>query len=168
MRHVWSVLCQETRIEKPSTKLSLIDIPEVFTIYGDPVGMAPPGSKIFVRVALTVASLFWVEVDNDPGLDLRIWLITPGGLREDYLKKSPDISGQGHQKDNTLSLLVTFEGFSFDGFGVYAFDLFMRPKRAKRRWTRAASIPFNVRLATASDPAASDSPALPPRTSVQE
>lgn len=176
MRHTWSVLCGRVIIEAGTNKLNLIDLPEALFVNHEKLAAALEQSgdeKVLLPTGISIMSLFWLESDNEPAIEMRLTTRGPGegDRRPSNLIIIPSIKDQ---KNTYLRVMSVIAAMTYYGYGIYEIGVQVGVP-GKKKWRTVADIPLIVRPATSEElaslfptsppPPSGPTPAAPPGSS---
>ena len=134
IRHVWSVLCQSSSIDNETNHISLFDVLDSLTIYGN------PKEEITIPLKVDVVCL-WVRADEE----------TPcrGTMRLSYLKPAGKSFDPIEAEINLIDVMffrnrLHVEMLSLAGPGIYKFCVELKDE-VDDSWNKVAELPFIVK-----------------------
>lgn len=143
-RHVWTVLCRASSIDKDSGELSLFQVMEGFTISG-PLSEAlegtPTGSLPVAPMNILLVS-FWVRSDPakpEKNARVRYVMVTPTGKR--IAETEASISLHDNQRSRHKLIINHFPIFGKDGTYEWRTQV---PGKKSGSWRTVARTPFEV------------------------
>jgi len=133
IKHIWSVLCGSSSIDNESNKVSLFNILENLTIYGDPEQVT--GIPINVEI-LTL----WERLYEEPceGF-MRIILINPHEIASQPFEFNIDLK-EAHFHRTRMAIT----GLPLSGPGRYVYQVAY--KEGETNWQIAAELPILIRF----------------------
>ncbi len=137
--HYWTVLCSKSVIDKDANTISLFDVLEQITVYGDP----PPGGKTGgIPMEHSIVSL-WGRTDEDrPAKGTVRYLIEYHGggddRKTDPHEVSVDLSEYTRSRTRALMNVLPLMGA-----GKHWVRVFLKQEN-QDDWDLVASIPFHV------------------------
>lgn len=135
MRHVWSVLCQSSTVDRETNTLSLNQVIEGIEI------SEIPEEQEGISLQAHLVSL-WVRSDIEEGEqgEVRTLIETAGG---DIHEGPPaEVDLREHRRFRTRQQL---QGLPVDELGIYEFRVQFR-EDSTNDWTDAAWVPLEIRL----------------------
>lgn len=158
MRHVWTVVCDKIILEGPSEKISLLSLPEVLTIQDPKFLEAAEVAPVILQVNLRIAAEFWMESDDEPGMEIRFLLSAPAGsVQLAGPQEIPRVTGK---RNSSFRVFGDLEQIIFQGLGLYSVDLETRAP-GQKRWKRVSSYPLEMRVVEARASTAPEHPSEP-------
>lgn len=141
IRHVWSVLCNRSSIDRETNNISLFEILEQLTIHGW------DGQPGVLGGSLELVSL-WSRIELDrPGRgEARLLLLTPAGNTPISQSYSIDLR-EYHRLRNRHRM----SGIPIEGPGLYIFVVEFR-QQDQEQWIEAARVPLEVRVEMVTPP----------------
>lgn len=133
IRHVWSVLSQSASFDAQTNSVSLLNVIEAATIFGEPTSKRP--AVIFAELVS-----LWFRQDDDTPVSgqMRIFYQSPDGKKADPINlEIPDGTTPYHHTRITLS------GFPVKQTGLYLFFVEYQ-LQGEKNWNLAATIPMLV------------------------
>lgn len=122
-RHVWSVLCSRTIIDKESNSLSLFHVIEQVRVMEDIASLEAkkqehPDAGIMLEYDLVS---FWVRSDPEipESVTCRVKIVTPSGKETATPNFLIALAGEAKRFRQKAHLV----GFPYDGFGYYWFNV---------------------------------------------
>jgi hypothetical protein len=150
MRYLWGLLCDKVIADKYTNTLSLITIPEGFTI-----DKRLPLGESELELGTFFVATFWRGVDDDPLTEMQLSLRHPNGGGGEIIVET--IGDKVTHVNASESIVVGIQSLRVNGSGLYHIDIALRRPGAKK-WRRVASHPFILRLAPSLE---ATSPVLP-------
>jgi hypothetical protein len=115
-KHLWTILCKDTTLDRDTNLISMINIVEGVTMQAEIVGKENMGIMINLKM---VSRIVFKKEKKDREMIFRVSMITPDGK-----KILPGNEGRSVEipsnKDN-LRLIDNVEAIPFAGFGEYNF-----------------------------------------------
>jgi hypothetical protein len=137
IRHVWTVFCSSSAIDKDTNQVSLFDIIEKINV--ELVGAPPPGEKVVVPSRFQVVTLWSRAQPNEPEAGSgRLRLMAPGG--QELLKSENDIDLTEY---GLRRVRVNLAGMPFVGNGQYRFVV---DQRVNDEWKMVAEVPIQFEV----------------------
>ncbi len=132
IRHVWSVLCEQSILDRDSNLMSLVNILEEVTIQGEP----DPKKKIPIPLLLTT---LWVRVDRDLPVKVnsRYCLKSPSGETIQTIERQIDLT-----EYRRLRFRAQFFNIVLPESGTYEFISAVQTESGE--WEDVDSIPLEV------------------------
>jgi hypothetical protein len=161
MRHVWSVLCGRVITEAGTNKLNLIDLPEVIVVNHAlfAARVAQGKEKSAFQVNFTIVSVFRIESEDDPGMEMRLTIRGPEKSARRPTINKLTVPPQKDKKNTNLRVTGGLHEITYRGYGIYEIGVEARVPD-KKRWQIVADIPLHIRAAT-SEELAESSPIAP-------
>jgi hypothetical protein len=143
IRHVWSVLCLKSVIDKDTNNITLVDVLEQLNVVISPV--PSPQGRAVLPVEYELISFFTREGDNQPCRGaMRITLQGPSGNAIDEPNQFPiDLSASFERSRNRTRMA----GIPLVGPGIYNF-LVEYQDEMDTGWKTAARLPLQVAINT--------------------
>jgi len=144
MKHIWSVLCQKSSIDKESNLISLFDCVEEINLVIDQA-KAPKNDKIIIPIEFQLVS-FWVFEDinkiKDNVLEIKIELLDPDkkllGQFENKFKIKKGIS--------RFRSRITIKGLRITKKGRYTYKVRGKDE-GEKGYKVVAELPLDLKLA---------------------
>lgn len=143
IRHIWSVLCQRTIIDKMSNKLTLFDILEQVTIDRSQFEEVSKKNTIIPVSAHVALVTMWYKSDNlGKKAKARIRIISPQGkiLKEEI----PELKFKKDKK--RLRFIAHMRELPISKAGEYTFTTEIKEDGMKR-FEKCAKVPLDVKIA---------------------
>jgi len=131
IKHIWSVLCGDASIDRDTNRISLLNILESLTVFGD--------VEQFKGVALNFEVVSdWEKEDDNPyeGM-MRIKRRMPAGELSEVIKTKIDLT-----KSHFHRTRIRFNGMPLAGPGRYVFEIDY--KEGEGKWKKAAELPIVI------------------------
>jgi hypothetical protein len=151
IRHIWTVFCSSSAIDRDTNQVSLFDIIERIKV--DLIGPPPAGEKIVIPSRCQVVTLWTRAQQGEPDSGTtRLRLIAPGG--QELLKSENEVDLTEYA---LRRVRINLAGLPYIGNGQYRFVIDIK---FEDEWKVVAEIP--VQLDVETKLAAADSPEAPP------
>lgn len=145
IKHIWTVLCQKTIIDKDSNNISVIDVMEELKInysFKENNSNNNEINRINIPIKYEIVSL-WMrdKYDLEENIDLKIVLNDPNG------KELKTFDQKVVMKENLLRYrtIVKFEGIGLNVPGVYLFEIKIK-ENGKENYRSVANVPLEVKI----------------------
>lgn len=142
MKHIWSVLCQNSSVDIESNLLSLFNCVEEISLIIDPT-KAPKNDKIVFPIKFQIVS-FWIveDTNKDDVLEIKIDLLDPDKELLNHFEKNFNI------KKNILRFRsrINIEGMPVTKEGRYTFKVWKR-KSGKKEYEVVTEVPLDIKIA---------------------
>lgn len=142
MKHVWSILCQDSIIDPKTKLLSLFNCVEEITLVLDKT-KKPINSKLVPSVRLNLVN-FWIvkNINKDNLLEIKIELLDPDGkvLMPNFEKKIAVEKGK-----SKLRNIIMIPKLPITKVGRYYFKVWQKELR-KKNFKLVAELPFDVKI----------------------
>ncbi len=135
IRHVWTVLCGKSSIDRETNNISLFEVVEQLQVGGW------AGEPADVPIPLELVTLWSrVQPDKPSRGEARIILETPGGHRG--ISQSHAVDLRKYHRVRNRARIPTIR---IEGSGVYSFVVELR-QQDKEEWLEVAKIPVEVQV----------------------
>jgi hypothetical protein len=151
IRHIWTVFCSSSAIDRDTNQVSLFDIIERIRV--DLVGPPPSGDKIVIPSRCQVVTLWTRGQQSEPDSGAsRLRLIAPGG--QELLKSENEVDLTEY---SLRRVRINLAGLPFVGNGQYRFVIDLS---VEDEWKVVAEVPVQLEVDTKLP--AADSAETPP------
>lgn len=142
LRHIWSVLCLKSVIDKDTNNITLVEVLEQLNLVVPPL---PPQERNILPVEYEIVSFFTRETDNQPSQgSVRITLQGPSGnALEEPNQFAIDLSVSERMRHRTR-----MAGVPLVGPGLYNF-LVEYNNETDLTWRTATKLPLQILIQTA-------------------
>lgn len=143
IQHIWSVLCQNSLIDKTSNTISLIEVVEDLGLPGPPL---PAGEQGLIPIHCSLVSNWERVPSNQPTRGtVRVRTIRPTGECEREQEYSVDLSATPRSRT-----IAKISGITFREAGRHVFEIHVK-EDGETEWRKVAGIPFNITIQSAPD-----------------
>ena len=149
-RHVWSVLCSKTLIDKNSNNTSLIEIVEAVSVDAEPIHIESKDDVPRVQASYDFVTL-WTRDDPDvpeTGVVTRLIVKMPNGWKLSVGEQVFDLENSTRMRVNRVLSTIPIQG---PGVHELVIQRQKTLKSGKKRWYSEASIPLEVSFEPLSD-----------------
>jgi len=138
MKHIWSIICQNSSIDRDSNSLCLLNTVEEITIKNasrsDMVG-----KKQVLPISFEIVSLWQISDANKGALNIVGEFVDPSGKLLDTYERKIDIPvGFGRFRNR-----IKINGFSITGPGIYWIKI---KRNDKKKSELVAELPIEVKI----------------------
>jgi hypothetical protein len=140
-KHIWSLVCRDTKVDDVSNNLSITDVLEdvQFDIKTDSKGYKP-GKPIATELQLHLVSVFYRDKPgNQEQLSTTAVVLDPQGTKLGEF--NADITFQ--KKNRRMRSIMRFESIVLTTTGTYMFQVYINENDKRRNVT---TIPLDVQL----------------------
>jgi len=131
IKHIWSILCDSSSIDGESNKVSLFNVLESLTVYGNP-------EQVYgIPIKFEVITL-WERTGETPveGV-MRLMQIKPDGESSNPLEVKIDLS-----KSHFHRTRISIQGLPLAGPGRYVYQV--ESKEEEADWQKVAELPILI------------------------
>jgi hypothetical protein len=143
IKHIWTVVCKESKVDAETNNLSIIDILENVQFQAQVNGAdfnANQGNPIAIPLGMQIASLFFREAKTgEESIDVKTKILDPKG------KQLGEIDNVVKFQNglNRMRNIIKFNSLAVTEDGTYLFQVFVREKSG---FKNVATIPVDVSL----------------------
>jgi len=142
IRHIWSVLCSQSVIDKDTNNISLFSVLEQLNVAGPPPSKESPG---LIPISLEVVS-FWERIPNDQPSRGRSSLLIVAPSGETIQRQVSDVDLTVYQRSRVRGKL---NGLPVAATGRYEFRVQLRQDDSEE-WEDVAALPLHIQFETPS------------------
>ena len=136
IKHLWSIACSRTSVDKESNNISLFEVLEQLTLSGGPI-QPQPGKKGVVPILFEIVSLWTKEHENETIKGRgRTVLVAPSGTELPMVEFDVDLSQ--HQRSRTINR-ITGLPIGEEGKHYFRVDL-----QENGRWAEQGRVPLQI------------------------
>lgn len=141
MKHVWSIICQSSSIDRQTNSLSLFNSIEEIHLSIKSKEFFQKNKNIF-PIKFQIVS-FWLVGEKDQELEIRIDLLDPKKERLSRFEKKFEVKGSDNEKLKRFKSRINIEGMPISGEGRYFFEIQLKQPK-KKEYNIVAQIPLDV------------------------
>lgn len=136
IKHVWSVLCQQSIINRDSNNISLIEVIEQLSIEGRLIDSKDEKPKL-LPLSFNIVSM-WIRKNLDEPADSKANIILFSPNDKELSRKEVHIDLSEYQRFRTISRI---NGLPFSGYGQYKFVIKVLKEED---WGTVARLPLSI------------------------
>lgn len=135
IKHLWSIACSRTSVDKESNNISLFEVLEQFTLSGGPIQQQ--GKKGVVPILFEIVSLWTKDHENEAVKGRgRTVLVAPSGAETPMLEFDIDLSR--HQRLRTINRIT---GLPIGEGGRHDFRIDLQ---VNDQWVEQGRVPLQI------------------------
>lgn len=139
IKHIWSVLCRESVINKDDNAISLNGILEKINSTLIPIKTPRKQEKIVIPLSYEIISFWTKEIDKEVNLDIKIALVDPKGNQLEELTNNLIFP----KESKRLRTRFRIQGLPVSVNGIYLFRVSLKLQKEKR-FTIISEVPLEV------------------------
>jgi len=136
IKHIWSVLCQQSIVNRDSNNISLIEVIEQLSIEGRVIESESEKPKL-LPLSFNIVSM-WIRENLDEPADSKANVIFLSPRDKELSRKEVHIDLSEYQRFRTISRI---NGLPFSGYGQYKFVIKVLNEGD---WKTVATLPLSI------------------------